>query len=290
MESHSKLYSMRRLHTSACVALLSILVSLPQASAFGLKKPKASATPAVKTTSDTKDITPVIDDILKQPVKPQPLQGGVEATDAAAPIGGDPLKGTADDTGGTKLNGNAQDGGPIRGIPMQPKPDTLPVLKGNASVLNGKVSEDPDMQDRELMVEWDRWRNKFLRAVQLQVQVGVNHPDDWDEDARPKIVIDPYTGQPTVQPRFPMGTEAWFTCDVTSDKRVKNLSIVKPSGHPAYDKAVLEGVRALEGTSLLNYPTGSHRITVSQTAAIRVGTSADYQYHHFGDVEHVRGQ
>jgi hypothetical protein len=287
---------MRQLHTSACVVLLSILVSLAPASAFGLKKAKPPATPATtnksasQATSDTKDVIPSIDEVLKQPVKPQPLQGNVEATDAAASPDGTPLKGNADTNGSTRLNGNADEQGAPRLIPMQPKADTT-ILKGNASILDGKVAEDPDLQDRELMVEWDRWRNKFLRAVQLQVQAGVNHPDDWEEDARPKLVIDPYTGQPVgVQPRFPMGTEAWFTCQITADKRVKNLSIVKPSGYPAYDKAVLEGVRALEGTSMLIYPSGSKRQVVGQTAGIRTAGSSDYQYHHFGDVEHVRGQ
>jgi hypothetical protein len=127
-----------------------------------------------------------------------------------------------------------------------------------------------------------------LRAVQLQVQAGVNHPDDWEEDSRPRVAVDPYTGQPMVLPRFPMGTEAWFSCDVTNDRRIKNLQIVKPSGYPAYDKAVLEGVRALEGTSMLQYPQGSHRLIVNETAGIRTAQTSNYQYHHFGDVERVR--
>src|SRR5271163_73218 len=40
------------------------------------------------------------------------------------------------------------------------------LLKGSAEVEDGALTgQDPDMDDQELQVEWDRWRNRFLRAV-----------------------------------------------------------------------------------------------------------------------------
>lgn len=171
------------------------------------------------------------------------------------------------------------------GSEMNPRMAPTSTLHGNASdsAANLGAEEDPDRADRDLMVEWDRWRNRFLRAVQMQIQAGVNHPD-FDDD--PRARFDPRTGM--IMPRFPLGTEAWFSCEVTNDKRIRHLKIIRSSGTPAYDKAVLEGVRALEGTSILIYPAGSHRIIVSQEAGIRTSDHADYQYHHFGDVEHYR--
>lgn len=286
---------MRQSHTAPCVVLLSALIALTPAFAFGGKKKNSAnesktklESPAPKQTSGSAT-TPNLDDILSQPVPRAPLQGSVE--EKSEPAEGTPLQGGAMDGGGApRLNGNAQDGGAVGGVPLQPKIDASTLLKGNASLTGGKagLQDDPDREDKELMVEWDRWRNKFLRAVQLQVQAGVNHPDDWEEESRPRVVVDPYTGRPMVMPRFPMGTEAWFSCDVTNERKVKNLKIVKPSGFPAYDKAVLEGVRALEGTSMLEYPHGSHRLVVSETAGIRTAQTSEYQYHHFGDVERVR--
>lgn len=286
---------MRQLHTATCVVLLSATVALTPVLAFGGKKKDGKQPEAQKSTgtvpsqSSGTTTAPNLDDILSQPVPRAPLQGSVEEQ-TAAPTEGGALQGQADSNGRSPLKGNAQDGGPVGGVPLQPKADKANILKGNASLTGGKLGlqDDPDKEDNELMVEWDRWRNKFLRAVQLQVQVGVNHPDDWEEDSRPRVGIDPATGQPMVMPRFPMGTEAWFSCDVTSDRKIKNLQIVKPSGYPAYDKAVVEGVRALEGTSMLQYPNGSHRLVVNETAGIRTAQTSDFQYHHFGDVERVR--
>lgn len=284
---------MRQLYSSACVVLLSIVVSVAPATAFGGKKksaqPQATAKSSEQTKSETKDVTPSLDEVLAQPVQQQPLQGTVEQSGGAEPAGGEPLQGKTDARGEDALKGSATDSGAVGGVPLTPKQDKNPVLKGNASLLDGKVSEDPDLQDRELMVEWDRWRNRFLRAIQLQVQASVNNPDDWDDTApRRKMVYDPVRRVVIVQPRFPLGTEATFTVDVTPDKRIKNLAILHSSGQPAYDRAVLDGIRALEGTSLLTYPAGSHRKVVNEVATIRASTSSDYQYQHFGDVERVR--
>lgn len=190
------------------------------------------------------------------------------------------LQATIEKTG---LNGNADDG--AEGLERQPSMAPGTVLKGNASRLGSGVSEDPDVADSELMIEWDRWRNRFLQAVQQQVQVNVNHPNDFDEPVRPRF--DPQTGM-VARRRFPLGTVTWFSCEITSDRRIKNLKLDKSSGIESYDRAVMDGVRNLEGTGILVFPRGSHRMVVSQIAGIKTAASPDYQYHHFGDVEHYR--
>lgn len=167
------------------------------------------------------------------------------------------MRGTAEDGG--PLNGAANNGGPLRGAATQ---------------------ADPDAGDQQLAVEWDRWRNRFLRAVQLQVQASVNNPDEDDFGRRR---FDRFTGMP--MPRFPLGTETWFDCEVDRDRRIVRVAITQPSGYPAYDRAVLEGIRALEGTTLLVFPRGSHRLSVRQEAGIRTATSSNFQYYNFGDVE-----
>lgn len=175
-----------------------------------------------------------------------------------------------------ELRGMVQDGSlkPLTGLYDKEKP-----LKGSAA----KASDDPDEQDQELMVEWDRWRNRFMRAVQLGVQEMVNNPDPEDYE-RPRY--DPQTGR--LSTRYPMGTGTAFSCQVTRDGRILNLEVIEPSGFSKYDRVVLKAVRQLEGTRLLNFPKMSQRNTVTQAARIKTAATADFQYHKFGDVERVR--
>lgn len=174
-------------------------------------------------------------------------------------------------------------GSPLNGL--VPSADSQKLLQGNAQLLGGKGAKnmDPDSDDQELMIEWDRWRNRFLRAVQLGTQEILNNPDP-DDYERPRV--DPTTGG--LVSAYGLGTSAAFSCQVSSDGQVKNLEIISPSGRPKYDRAVLRAVQQLAGTQILRFPKGSHRSTVSQPGRITTATSNDFKYHHFGDVEHVQ--
>lgn len=229
------------------------------------------------------------------PGSAKPLQGAVEDQQVlperqAMPKAVEPLP-TPVLPASKRQSGHLQENnlsGQINDSPLKPLAPALapesPVLKGSASLESGKLgAEDPDSDDQELQIEWDRWRNRFLRAVQLGVQENVNNPEP-EEYVRPRV--DPSTGY--IMPRFPMGTSAWFSCQITSDRRIKNLSLIKSSGFSTYDAAVLRAVRALEGTSLLRYPSGSHRLTVTQEAGIKTAESAEFRYYKFGDVERYR--
>jgi hypothetical protein len=233
------------------------------------------AASAPTSTDQSTDVNKTLDDVLSKPIdtllkeapKPQLLQGQAEVDNAA--------------TGADASNDpNAL---PVRGLkPLGPK-NPAPVLQGSAS-LNGTGGmpnqDDPDLGNDALSIAWDRWRNRLLRAVQMQVQASVNSPDS-DEYVRPRF--DRFTGMPL--PRFPLGTEAWFDCEVTNDNRIARCMITQSSGFPAYDRAVLNGIRALDGTSLLTFPQGSRRTSVRQEAGIRTATQSNFNYYHFGDVE-----
>ena len=202
------------------------------------------------------------------------LQGLIPQTDSSGPLTGKAL----DD----ELRGMVRDGG-LK--PLAPILGDAP-LKGSASLQGGKGQLlDPDEEDPELMVEWDRWRNRFLRAVQLGIQDILNNPEPEDYEA-PRV--DPRTGVFTS--RYPLGTGAAFSCLVTAEGQIKNLEIIEFSGFPKYDRALLRSVQQLAGTRILVFPKGSHRRTVVQPGRIKTATSNDFQYHHFGDVERTRGR
>lgn len=228
------------------------------------------------------------------------LKGGVEET-GVAPVKPEPinllpmpvpvvpkLEGNANSDqlkGGTEQNDltggvNDEGGGDLK--PGQGKLDKRKQpLQGSAAIDDSDLAaQDPDVEDQELMVEWDKWRNRFLWAVQSGVQEVLNNPDES------MLRFDP--NKNAVVMRFPLGTTAWFACKVTPDRRVVSLKLMKSSGFPGFDDAVLQSVRNLEGTSILRYPKRSRRRVVSQVAGIKTSSSSEQQYFHFGDTERVR--
>lgn len=178
----------------------------------------------------------------------------------------------------TQLDGRAEDAGAdLNAIEGKPDPQTgrlkATVSKDDANL----ASQDPDAADQELMIEWDRWRNRFLHAIQSGMQEKLNDPSEanlrWDPRTRMMVS------------RFPLGTVAWFACQVTPDRRIVNAKIVHTSGFPGYDQAVLDAIHDLQGSSILRYPRGSRRKIVSQVAGIKTAETAEFRYHKFGDVE-----
>jgi hypothetical protein len=223
-----------------------------------------------------------------------PLQGSVEDT-GVEPSKAEPLRPiepmVAPVVPAKKLEGKAQqdDSKPLSGEAaddddslkgMQPTADVpkKKVLQGGAmmegSGLNG---EDPDTEDQELMVQWDKWRNRLLWSIQSGMQETLNNPDDsmlrWDPDKN------------VMMSRFPMGTCAWFFCEVSNERHITKLRLVRSSGYPNYDKAVLDSVQSLDGSSILRFPPRSRRLHVTQTAGIKTSEQTNHEFQHFGDVE-----
>lgn len=198
------------------------------------------------------------------------------------------LKGKAQDDA---LQGNVEDEGDIefkrRFGHMDPTKNRLNgsankrVLKLSAQKGGGALaSQDPDYGDKELAIAWDKWRNRFLWSVQSGVTQYLNDPNN------PQIKWDPQ--RQTMVSRFPMGTIAWFSCNVTKDRQVQNLKILHSSGYPVYDRAVLNAVQNLQGSAILKFPRRSKREIVNQNAGIKTATTGQRQFFKFGDVERYR--
>ncbi len=190
--------------------------------------------------------------------KDQPLQGNISK---------DTLNGDLDDADLQPGVGQMDGGAPLKG-------------SATSEGISGLKTQDPDMDDQELMVEWDKWRNRFLWAVQSGVQECLNNPEDamlkWDPQKQ------------TIVMKFPLGTTAWFTCKVTNQRRIESIKLLHSSGFPGYDDAVVNAVKMLEGTSILKFPGRSRRLTVRQTAGIKTSDQGGRQFFKFGDVERYR--
>ncbi|MFX7902632.1 hypothetical protein ABTK34_19385, partial [Acinetobacter baumannii] len=70
------------------------------------------------------------------------------------------LEGKAEQTGRGSLQGQAEDDGDANLQGMSGKTDDRSKpLSGSAQVQDLGASLDPDMDDEDVMVEWDKWRN-----------------------------------------------------------------------------------------------------------------------------------
>jgi len=140
------------------------------------------------------------------------------------------------------------------------------VNKKSATKDEESISDkDPDADDAELIAAWGRWRNLILRSVQSSVQLSLNNPDDsllrWDPQRN------------VILKKFPLGTVAWFSCQVTPDRHISQFKLLRSSGFPNYDKAVQSAVYSLEGSSILKFPPRSRRRIVTQVVGIKCDDS-----------------
>lgn len=281
----------RALKTSAiCAALVS--ASLPAFSDEQAAAPSPSDSP------------PTLESLLQQHA---PLEGKVDKQDASAGVSSvvapfqmaepavappapvapppppvskrkKPLEASIQEQG---LNSGAdENGGDLAGMSGQMDKSGNP-LSGNASTLDaGVTSSDPDMDDQEMMVQWDKWHNRVLNAIQQGLIEQLTATGDN------VMFLDQRTGR--MRSKYPLGTMAMFSCQVTPDHHIINLKIDQTSGFTDYDRAVYQAVKVLDGSSVLRYPKGSHRKVVWEGAGIRTSMQAGPANFHWGDTEHYR--
>lgn len=234
--------------------------------------------PPDKSTEPTMKIAPLEGEVNAQDVAPAPSTLPLK-TLAPLPtpvLPKKPLEGTVQTR---QLNSSADENDDnLKG--MSPSTDNQRNLNGNAQDLNGLASQDPDMDDQEVMVEWDKWHNRVLNAIQQGLMEQLQSTGDN------VMFYDPRTGR--MRSKYPLGTMAMFSCQVTPDHHILNLKIEEPSGYPDYDRAVFQAVKVLEGSSILRYPKHSHRKVVFEAAGIRTSMQAGPANFHWGDTEHYR--
>lgn len=73
--------------------------------------------------------------------------------------------------------------------------------------------------------------------------------------------------------RFPTGTKAIYSFDVSSDGRISNIKV--QSGDPLYKQWVESEINSLPGSNLLRFPPGSNRESVSSERKVEVCDPGD---------------
>ncbi len=188
-----------------------------------------------------------------------------------------PSAGADPEANGDKLKGEVEQAMPVNGyLKGLVQQEDVQTNKEDPAAAQG----DPDSQDKELMIEWDHWRNRFLQAV-LSGTTDILNSDqaqNFQFNAQTK----------TIESKYPFGTVAWFSCKITRDGQINEALIERPSGFPAYDEAVREAVKALAASEILKFPSHSKRISVLQAGGVERTAQVNKQYFRFGDVEHYR--
>jgi hypothetical protein len=192
---------------------------------------------------------------------PPMLRAGVEKTD---------LGGSAEE----ESNGSAQPHfGNDAGTPIPSQPMQQP------SRLNAQVNADPDRANPELMLAWDKWRNKFAHSV-------------WQKYCE---TLDPgmmFLGSIPVKVAnaggyaFPPGLKAVYTCTITGDRHISYAQITSSSGDPQLDAIILDCVRSMDGKRSLAFPKGSVRQAVMQREGLSTGATG-WHTREYSDVERV---
>lgn len=273
------------------ITLAGLLVALIGLPAGAKHKPKLQEENGVSPDSMP---TPVI-----APTAGQNLQGGVQETGTeAAPLQGGiqqtgtsaaPLQGGVEQTGKTPTNlqGSAQ-GGSWNGTPEQGQMGQQQFQMNANQFQTGAgqngfnlgAGNDPDMNDQELQIQWDAWRNRLMHAIEQGTldRINVQNNVNFVFDQRANMMVS----------RFPNGIACWYTIDVLPNRRIINFRLTKPSGFQGFDQAVWQSIFQLEGNKILQYPKGSQRQTVTQEGAVETAKKTEFQNFHFGDVEHER--
>lgn len=137
------------------------------------------------------------------------------------------------------------------------------------------------IEDQELMIEWDKWRNRFSRKVWLKLNEKLTGGLVFNIGG---ILLT--TGEGSGY-NFRKGIEVSYMCEVTNDRRITNLHVTSPSGDPTYDNLVLACVASLNGKSSLRFPEGSKRTRVRTAATLKIG-KAYFHETKYNDKEFVK--
>src|SRR4029453_9699612 len=145
----------------------------------------------------------------------------------------------------------AADGQKPELVKLEPKLDLDPVDKRqqSESVPPGQqVTLFGGVVEKNLAIEWDKWHNRLVHAVPPRVFNNVVEALD-----------------------VPAGATTGIRCEVTSDRHIKTVQVVKSSGHLWFDKLVRDAVYKLDGHYILTFPPNSKRTEVATNFSITKG-------------------
>jgi hypothetical protein len=167
-------------------------------------------------------------------------------------------------------------------LEQRPQLKRPPELDGHADAgrpFSLRAEQDPDANDKDLMIAWDKWRNKFAHSVWEHFSERLAGNDAvFVAGVQVKLGSNPGY-------HFPDGLFATYTCVITDDRHIGNLRISSSSGNPTLDGLIMASVRDVDGKHMLTFPKGSKRQSVTETEALGIGKGG-FRGKTYNDVEH----
>lgn len=146
--------------------------------------------------------------------------------------------------------------------------------------LSGRANADPDRDNAELMLAWDKWRNRFAHSVWQRYCQTL--------DGAGTVFVGPIPVKLVNTPsyHFPEGLAATYACGITADHRMTYARITSSSGVPELDRIILHAVVSLAGKRSIAFPKGSQRQFVTEIESLGTGPSG-WHGRQYGDVERI---
>lgn len=138
-----------------------------------------------------------------------------------------------------------------------------------------------DVNDRELRIEWDDWRNKV--ACQIEANLS-KHLQGWDG-------MEMNWAFHGIVPKYPSGIHTGIHLVISADQGVVEATVARTSGYPGYDKLVVTSAFELNKKNqvkLLRFPDQSQRTIVEQYVDYRTVNNHDSIYIKFNDLERIK--
>lgn len=178
--------------------------------------------------------------------------------------------------GGAEADANASE--PLPGY-AQSQPIAVP-SDNPPKRLSARASADPDRDNAELMLAWDKWRNRFAHAVWQRYCQTL--------DGAGTVFVGPIPVKLVNTPsyHFPEGLAATYACGITADHRMTYAHITSSSGVPELDRIILDAVVSMAGKHSIAFPKGSQRQFVTEIESLGTGPSG-WHGRQYGDVERI---
>lgn len=133
-------------------------------------------------------------------------------------------------------------------------------------------------------IVWDRWRNKVIKEVWSRFCINLK----GGGAVRIGQLFLKTNFKKNIE--FPKSMGATFSFSVEDGRKIKDVKIESSSGNAEFDNLVIKSVESLDGKSLLDFPSGTERRTVTLRSRLVIKKNGTFHGTEYNDIEKVEGK
>lgn len=131
---------------------------------------------------------------------------------------------------------------------------------------------------------WDRWRNKVIKEVWSRFCINLK----GGGAVRIGQLFLKTNFKKSIE--FPKSMGATFSFSVEDGRKIKDVKIESSSGNAEFDNLVIKSVESLDGKSLLDFPSGTERKSVTLRSRLVIKKNGTFHGTEYNDIEKVEGK